>query len=198
MRILNFVLVHAIYSSRNKNEIEKRRVAGLSIRMKFTELIEHLEFVSWKMANAVRARVEKKMPHFHDLDYREWVCEVRVRRAISMVSTALISFTQDKSHASPYITVAIFEFLWTILLVFTIFFRLVHRFFQAHTCPFHPDSVCYVHVEFFPQKSIIFQNVIIKLMWMSVKNCERWRSDGTQFISLQYGFVLFKYFSFLF
>lgn len=71
MRILNFVLVHAIYSSRNKNEIEKRRVAGLSIRMKFTELIEHLDFVSWKMANAVRARVEKKMPHFHDLDYRE-------------------------------------------------------------------------------------------------------------------------------
>lgn len=88
-----------------------------------------------------------------------------MRRAIPMVSTALISFTQDKSHASPYITVAIFEFLRTILLVFTIFFfRLVHHFFQAHTCPFHPDSVCYVHVEFFPQKSIIFQNVIIKLM----------------------------------
>lgn len=64
MRILNSVLVHAIYSSRNKNEIEKRRVVGLSIRMKFTELIEHLDFVSWKMANAVRARVEEKNATF--------------------------------------------------------------------------------------------------------------------------------------
>lgn len=60
MRILNSVLVNAIYSSRNKNEIEKRRVVGLSIRKKFTELIEHLDFVSWKMAYAVRARLDKK------------------------------------------------------------------------------------------------------------------------------------------
>lgn len=128
MRILNSVLVHAIYSSWNKNEIEKRRVVGLSIHWTY--------WTSWfcLMENGEHRPSEsrKKNAAFPWLGL-PWVCEVRVRRAISMVSTALISFTQDKSHASPYITVAIFEFLWTILPVFYIIFF-------SSSAPFFPSA----------------------------------------------------------